>query len=320
MLIPGTPTQRAQALLDPLQRLTPCDAVFITAFDPERRIQTPLLRHGYPCIGVPGPGRPPVHSGHRPRRPAPRPPTRVIDLHVPPDTLPTWSQVMYPAGIREGIAAVLFTRDGRYLGVVSTSSADPRPADEDARDLLDHARPWIAHAIDPLRTVNAIAGLVSDAVAGVAITRAANALPLTGLPGHALLAPGAPLTIAAVTHPGSRERPHRLPRLGPYLRPRSRPLPGEHPRLPSGAPRPSQPGDPVVPGPVPERPHPHRTPDPRPVGDHWPPARIAASTGATDLAAHLASITTKLNVASHLAAVALARRRGIYIPAGPAPA
>ena len=48
--------------------------------------------------------------------------------------------------------------------------------------------------------------------------------------------------------------------------------------------------------------------------DDSPPAHLAATTGPTHLAAHLASITTKLHAPSHRAATAVARHRGFHIP------
>ncbi|GGQ49790.1 GAF domain-containing protein [Couchioplanes azureus] len=206
-LMPGGPVERAQALVEPLRRITPCDAVLITAFDPERRLQTPLLRHGYhPMVSQALHGPRFTADVERAGLHGPRPPVRLCDLPVPAETLPTWSQCLYPAGFREGMGMGLFTRDGRYVGVVGTSSTDPTPATEEARDLLDHAGPWIAHAIDPLRTISAIAALVSDAIAGVALTRAGNTAALNGLPGHHLLRLGTRLMTAA-TAPAATESP-----------------------------------------------------------------------------------------------------------------
>ncbi|MFI7601425.1 hypothetical protein [Actinoplanes sp. NPDC049681] len=196
-LAPGSAVERAEALLAPLRRIAPCDAAFITAFDPERRMQTPLLRHGYtPAVMRALDGPQLSEDLEQAGLLGPCPPVRIGDLPVPAETLPTWSQHMYPAGIRQCLSSGLFTRDGRYLGVVTMNSADPRPAAEQARGVLGRAVPWIAHAIDPLRTVSAIARLVGDAVAGVVLTRGGAIVPLTGLPDDPLLAPGSPLMVA----------------------------------------------------------------------------------------------------------------------------
>lgn len=194
----GDPVKRAQALLSPLQRISPFDAVFITAFDPERRMQTPLLRHGYtPTVNRALDGPQLTEDLEQAGMQGPRPPMRVQDLPVPVYTLPTWSQHLYPAGIRQCLGAGLFTTDGRYLGAINTNSADARPATDAACALMARALPWIAHAIDPLRTAGAIAQLVGDAHAGVVLARAGDILALPGLPGHELLAPGSPVLTAA---------------------------------------------------------------------------------------------------------------------------
>ncbi|OJF12938.1 hypothetical protein [Couchioplanes caeruleus] len=318
-LMPGGPTERAEALVEPLRRITPCDAVLVTVFDPERRLQAPLLRHGYSAAVSQALEAPQFSEDvERAGLLGPRPPVRLCDLPVPAETLPTWSRCMYPAGLREGLGAGLFTRDGRYLGVAGTQSADPTPATEEAVALLDHAGPWIAHAIDPLRTVSAIAALVSDAIAGVALTRAGTTAPLSGLPGHPLLRLGTPLITAATT-PASAENP-----LATFLCPADDNTDAETdlfrvsvlncPPEPPGYLRK------VV----------LLSPAPYPYGlcreeleilglliEGWPHIRIAATLGTSTplLADCIHKIQTKLHATSHHLAAARALRRGLYVPA-----
>lgn len=197
-LMPGRQADRAQALLTPLRRMIPCDAAFITAFDPERREQSTLLRHGYtPSVNRALDGPQFTADLEQAGLQGPSPPMRLGDLPVPVDTLPTWGQHLYPAGIRQFVAMGLFTVDGRYLGVVATTSADPRRAPDESCEVLARAGQWIAHALDPLRTVGVIAGIVGDACAGVVVTRAGNTVALAGMPGDALLAVGSPLLAVA---------------------------------------------------------------------------------------------------------------------------
>lgn len=194
-LIPGSHTDRAQALLTPLRRVAPCDAAFITAFDPERREQTALMRYGYtPSVNRALDGPQLTADMERAGLQGASPPMRVTDLPVPVETLPTWSQHLYPAGIRQALSVGLFTTDGRYLGVLNLNSADPTPASDESCEVLARAMPWIARAIDPLRTLGAITGIVRDAAAGVVLTRGGNTVALAGLPGHhPLLTAGSPL-------------------------------------------------------------------------------------------------------------------------------
>lgn len=315
---PGSTAERAKALLEPLRRITPCDAVFITAFDPERRMQTPLLRHGYTAAvmrALDGPQltRDIEQAGLQ----GPCPPVRIGDLPVPAETLPTWSQHMYPAGIRQCLSTGLFARDGRHLGNVTMNSADPRPAGEADRWLLGRAALWIAHAIDPLRTVSAIARLVGDAVAGVVLTRGGDTVPLTGLPDHPLLAPDSPLIVAAAArsaagHPfvtflwpdDGAEFGAELFRVSMLICP---PHPPGHLRR-------------VI----------LLSPVPYPRGltryelhilgllvEGWSLLRIAAalSIGVRVLAGHLELVLAELGASTRHMAAARALRRGLYIPA-----
>jgi DNA-binding CsgD family transcriptional regulator len=192
----GSGAYRAQALLEPIQRITPCDSVLITVFDAERRRQVPLLRHGF------GGMRQYIHTEaaladleriglHRSR-----PPMRLVDLPMARQELPIWAEHLYPAGFRETLGTGLFTPDGRHLGVVSVNTGDPRPASEESRVLLHQLRPLIASAVDPLRDIATLAEVVTDAAAGVVCTAGGGTLALPGLPGHSVLATGSPVLTA----------------------------------------------------------------------------------------------------------------------------
>jgi DNA-binding CsgD family transcriptional regulator len=194
---PTGSTERAQALLEPLRRITPFDAALICLYDPQHRRQVPLVREWYGAAGrlfgstlfVADLERTGLHRSSRCMR--------LRDCPVPPEELPAWAEYLHPAGFREGVGVALFAA-GRHLGLLGLTSADPRPATDDACALLERVAPLVAHAVDPLRTVAALAGMVADAVAGVAVGAAGNALDLPGLPGDDLLTDGSPL-LAEVT-------------------------------------------------------------------------------------------------------------------------
>jgi DNA-binding CsgD family transcriptional regulator len=114
-------------------------------------------------------------------------PTRVRDVPVPLETVPVWRDYLMPAGFRDGYAAGLFTEDGRFLGVLGTSSATSLRLSEQQRRRLYRLVPTIARAVDPLRDLAVLAGMVADAGAGVVLTRAGGSVALPGLPGHGLL-------------------------------------------------------------------------------------------------------------------------------------
>lgn len=120
-------------------------------------------------------------------------PQRRRDVPPPLRELPVWLEYYLPAGFREGMAVGLFTQDGRHLGVllVSTDTTD-HPSDAE-RDLLGVLAPRIAAAVDPMRSLAALARVVHDAQAGAVLTSCGDVLRLPGLPGHALLAPGSTL-------------------------------------------------------------------------------------------------------------------------------
>jgi AraC-like DNA-binding protein/DNA-binding CsgD family transcriptional regulator len=103
-----------------------------------------------------------------------------------------------PAGFRGGLAVGLFAPDGRHLGILGLNTDSGRHPTEAARDLIGALAPVIAHAVDPMRAITAAARIITNAQAGVVLTRGGNALPLPGLGAHALLAAGSPvLTVAA---------------------------------------------------------------------------------------------------------------------------
>jgi hypothetical protein len=64
--------------------------------------------------------------------------------------------------------------------------------------LLALLTPTIAAAVDPLRSLAVLAGMVAHATAGTVLTRAGDPLPLPGLPSHVLLRPGSRLLPVAV--------------------------------------------------------------------------------------------------------------------------
>jgi hypothetical protein len=197
---PASIEERAQALLDVLHRLVPAQAAWLALRDPERGRHTPLA-----TLGEADPLRtyfqtPTAETevevlGLNRRRP----PMLVRDLPVPPGELQAWADHLWPAGFRGGVAAGLFTEDGRHLGFLSLlTDTAVRPTDAD-RGLIGSLTPLIAHAVDRMRIATAAASLVRDAVGGTVLTRGGEALPLPGLPPHPLLARGSPALRVAAT-------------------------------------------------------------------------------------------------------------------------
>jgi DNA-binding CsgD family transcriptional regulator len=126
-----------------------------------------------------------------------RRPIRGRDLPFPPSEVPGWAEYLEPAGFRDGVTAGLFTPEGRYFGLLSLHTRVADQVSEAARDLLGLLTTSIASAVDPLRSLATITGLVRRAAAGIVLTPFGAVLPLPGLPDHRLLAPGSGVLAAA---------------------------------------------------------------------------------------------------------------------------
>jgi hypothetical protein len=74
-----------------------------------------------------------------------------------------------PAGFRDGVSTGLFTPEGRYLGLLALHTRAADQVSDAARDLLGvHATPS-ASAVDPLRSLSTIAGIVHQTAAGIVL-------------------------------------------------------------------------------------------------------------------------------------------------------
>src|SRR3954451_2875000 len=199
-LTPGADlAERSAAALEALGRVLPFDAAWLAVRDPEARRHTPLATAGaaeplrsyfetpvadaeVDALGL---------NRHRP-------PMLASEIPVPLPELHAWADHLLPAGFRGGVAAGLFTADGRHIGFLSLLSADPaRPSQAD-RDVVAAVTAVIAEALDRTRDMAETARIIEKAGAGVVLTRGGDVLPLPGLPDHPLLVPGsAILTVAA---------------------------------------------------------------------------------------------------------------------------
>ncbi|NMH96159.1 helix-turn-helix transcriptional regulator [Pseudonocardia acidicola] len=193
--------QRAEALLTPLQRIMPFQATYLALLDPEQHEHHQLVVDGYDeatqrylhgpallqeleLVGLTRPG----------------PPMRVRDLPIPPGEIPIWAQHLWPAGLREALGIRLYTPSGTCQGLLVLHTDTPAYATDAARDLAGRLAPLIAHAVDPMRQVSTLAGIVRKAVAGVVLTRFGHVLPLGRLPGHRLLRTRSAVALTAARH------------------------------------------------------------------------------------------------------------------------
>jgi DNA-binding CsgD family transcriptional regulator len=195
---PGTLAERAEALLAQVQRVVRFDAGWIALLPPDQDSHVPLARSGYDervCGHLDSPAvlvDAELVGLSRSRRPI-----RGRDMPFPPSEVAGWAEYVEPAGFRDGVCAGLFTSAGHYLGLLSLHTRTADQVSDAARDLLGVLATSIASAVDPLRSLAMIAGLVHQAAGGIAVAPSGATLPLPGLPGHRLLAPGSDVLVAA---------------------------------------------------------------------------------------------------------------------------
>src|SRR3954452_24715838 len=195
---PGQLSERAEAALAEVQRVVPFDAGTLALLPPGQREHVALSRHGfdertasyYDRTGF-------LHDVELAGLQRSRVARRLVDLGVPPAEIPLWGEYLLPAGFREGFGVGLFTPDGRYMGLLGVVTERATPAAPEAINLVRLLATQISVALDPLRSLSTIAGMVHGAVAGIVITSSGAVLPLPGLPDHRLLAPGSDVLASA---------------------------------------------------------------------------------------------------------------------------
>lgn len=192
--LPDGPAVRAEAMLEPLQRLLPFDGAWLALRDEDDRTHHSLVSTGWgddTAAYLDGPIL--VEEIEQLGMTRSRTPLRVADFPSPASELRTWAECLLPAGFREGLGVCLFAPDGRHLGFLGLFTGSPVVPSDAARDLLAALGPLLAQAVDPLRSASAAARMVHSAIAAVVLTRAGEVRPLPGLPGHHALREGSPV-------------------------------------------------------------------------------------------------------------------------------
>ena len=224
--LPASPAERAEAILDPLRRVIPFQAVRIALLDPELRQHDLLSCHGYndliraymttredydeiESLGLHG-----------------TTPLRVQDLPVPAEEIRSWMELFRPAGFREGLGVGLVTREGRRVGLLGLNTDRPEYPSRAACNLVQLLAPTIAYAVDPLRSLAVLARIVQGMTAATVLTMSGGTLSLPGLPTHPLLEANSAVLPAAIAHLGGT--PDYATFLAPYDRP---PAEGGHVRI-----------------------------------------------------------------------------------------
>jgi GAF domain-containing protein len=177
----GTVAQRAEAVLEALYRLVPFQAAHIYLLDPDRDAALPVVSRGYgEALSEYMLSRAYTEEVELLGFTRDRAARRVRDLPMPAERVRSWVEYVRPAGFREGLGVGLFTPEGRHLGILALNTDTDRHPTEAARDLIGAMGSTIATAVDPTRSLAAMAQIIGPARAGIVLTRTGNALPLGG--------------------------------------------------------------------------------------------------------------------------------------------
>ena len=312
----GRMDERAQALIECLHLAIRFDAAWIGLLNPERRGHLTLLDRGYDQRVRRYLDQPEVLDEieevglHRERAPI-----RLSEALGILEESPIWEEYFRPAGFQDALALGLFQADGRYLGVLGLHAEAVTQLTDDDSALLALLTPTIAAAVDPLRSLAVLAGMVAHATAGAVLTRAGHPLPLPGLPSHVLLRPGSRLLpVAAEELDGHQHDSFLCPHRGPA--PDDRHVKVTMLKCPTDLPHYLFAVVLISPAPDVYGLTPRELEILGLLVEGWPNARIAAALFVTarTVATHVEHILAKLAVTTRSAAAVLALRLGLYIP------
>jgi DNA-binding CsgD family transcriptional regulator len=186
--------ERAQGLLQTLDRFVPSEAAWLALSDPRSNHYAAVSSTGLDQSVVDYLDRPAVAqeiqlTGLNRNRP----PVSVADLPVPADELPTWTECLAPAGFREGLGVALFEPGGHHVGILGLLFSSGEPPSAAMRDRLAQLSPVIARGLSPMRSLLSTARIVQGATAGAALLQDGTTYPLPGLEDHALLVAESPV-------------------------------------------------------------------------------------------------------------------------------
>src|SRR3954447_4926950 len=186
--------ERAQGLLQRLNRWVPSDAAWLALCDPQSNVYATVASTGLDRSVIDYLDRPAMAQEiELTGLDRDRPPVSVADLPVPADELPTWADCLIPAGFREGLAVALFEPRGLHVGFLGLLSPSREPPSVATRDRLGLLSPLIARALSPMRSLLTIARIVKGATAGAVLLQDGTTCPLPGLGDHALLVADSPV-------------------------------------------------------------------------------------------------------------------------------
>ena len=201
----GSAQGRAEAILEEIRRLIPFEAAEISAFNPLTNEFSEVFETGYDDRVV---------DGLRSDRfleimellglPETGIPIRMKDL--PGDPYDNWavSDLLIPAGYREGMTMALRTPDGRFTGVLNLSTTSQEHPSDVARAAIAQMCAALGTLTDPTRDGRWLAMLLGAGSMAVGLDANGGTVHLPGIATHPLLADGTDLVVTAKQNAGMR--------------------------------------------------------------------------------------------------------------------
>ena len=190
--------ERAQSLLERLNRCVPSDAAWLALSYPGSNLYATVSSTGLDHSAIGYLNRPRVVQEielaglHQDRAPV-----SLVELPVAVEELPTWAECLTPAGFREVLSVALFEPGGLHVGVLSLLFASGEPPSAAMRDCVSQLSPLIARGLSTVRSLLATARIVQGATAGAVLLQDGSTCPLPGLEDHALLTWDSPVVEVA---------------------------------------------------------------------------------------------------------------------------
>jgi len=184
----GSPGERAATAVEELRTLVPFDAVEVGIKNPLTDDLTLLTGEGYSEDVLEG-----LHSRafvdlmYSLDLPNTGRPTRMKDL--PGDPLDNWavSDMLLPAGYREGMTMALRTSDGRFVGAINLSTSSAEHPSDLAKDAIAQLCVALGNMVDPGQSARWISMLLGSGSMAIGLAADGETIALPGLVGHHLL-------------------------------------------------------------------------------------------------------------------------------------
>jgi DNA-binding CsgD family transcriptional regulator len=190
--------ERAQGLMERLDRWLPVEATWLALSDPESNVYATVGSTGLDPSVLDYLDRPAVAQEIQLTEiNQMRHPVSLAELPIAADELPTWAECLVPAGFGDGLGVPLVEPGGPYLGMLTLLFSRGESPSASLRDRLTELSPLIAGAVSPMRSLLATARIVHGAKAGAVLHRDGTTYPLGALAGHTLLAAGSPVVAIA---------------------------------------------------------------------------------------------------------------------------